>query len=149
MNGLVCFEPDVLRDTDGADVAKKRHSSASAGIFALRRAHYFNKAGGFNGTGKPSNLTPDENPEAARQALAYNLRTVVNIAKRATNRDAALFDLVREQNPGLIHALEQGEVEGRFCFSAYATQCIRRYIERGIAGQSVGTSSGVAANISC
>ena len=64
---------------------------------------------------------------------AHNLYAAVSIAKRHTSRyGVPLFDLVRADNPGLVDALENGEIEGRLCFSIYAIRCICQYIERDI-----------------
>ena len=158
MNGYACSEQDVLLDTYGPEIAGIAHLSASAGTFALRRAHYFNEAGYFNETGHESSVGVEQQQaltnyimngdfDAEQKMIVHNLRRVVDIAKRYANCGVSFFDLVRENNPGLIGALEKFEVEGRFCFSAYATQCIRQYIERAITNRNNRASSGVSSNI--
>jgi RNA polymerase nonessential primary-like sigma factor len=78
------------------------------------------------------NLVKADNPDAKKQVIAHNLRLVVNIAKRYSNHGMALLDLVREGTLGLIHALENFELEGGFRFATYAAQCVRQRIERAI-----------------
>lgn len=127
-------------DGSGAGSAETGHAPVSAGTFALRRARYFNEAGQepLSSAGQQQALTNpigNDDLNAEQKMAACNLRLVVDIANRYANHGMSLFDLVREDNPGLVYALEKSEVEGRFCFSAYATQCIRQYIERAIMSQ--------------
>ena len=78
------------------------------------------------------NLVRVDDPVAKQQLIAHNLRLVINIAKRYSDRGVALLDLVREGAQGLIHALETFELEGGFRFAAYAARCVRQNIERAI-----------------
>jgi len=81
-------------------------------------------------------LVKVDDPDAKQQIIAHNLHLVVNIAKRYSNHGVAIFDLVREGNRGLIHALESFDLEGGFRFAAYATQCVRQNIENAIIRQN-------------
>lgn len=77
-------------------------------------------------------LVQQGDEQARQKMIESNLRLVISVAKRYSNRDVSLSDLISEGNLGLMQAVEKFDPEMNYRFSTYAVWWIRHAIERDI-----------------
>ncbi|MFH1497437.1 MAG: RNA polymerase sigma factor RpoD [Verrucomicrobiota bacterium] len=83
-----------------------------------------------------TNVHVREAHQAKTEMVEANLRLVISIAKKYTNRGLSFLDLIQEGNMGLMKAVEKFEYRRGYKFSTYATWWIRQAITRSIADQA-------------
>ncbi|UJF21497.1 RNA polymerase sigma factor RpoD [Shewanella sp. OMA3-2] len=119
--GLRMVEDDVNRCVHKLDVIEKETDLTIAGIKDINRRMSIGEA---------------KARRAKKEMVEANLRLVISIAKKYTNRGLQFLDLIQEGNIGLMKAVDKFEYRRGYKFSTYATWWIRQAITRSIADQA-------------
>jgi RNA polymerase primary sigma factor len=132
------LEKEILELTPRAEKNKFAAAKLSA---AKRKLHKRELAAGrsleeFKKDVKMLQRWMDKSQEAKREMVESNLRLVISIAKKYTNRGLSFLDLIQEGNMGLMKAVEKFEYRRGYKFSTYATWWIRQAVTRAIADQA-------------
>ena len=98
--------------------------------------HCWHEVESFDETNKNLRHWLKEALKAKTEMVEANLRLVISIAKKYTNRGLSFLDLIQEGNMGLMKAVEKFEYRRGYKFSTYATWWIRQAITRSIADQA-------------
>jgi RNA polymerase primary sigma factor len=126
--------------------AKRKHSSALAKLKediqrTQKRLHKIEQAtaltiGDIKEINREISLGEAQARRAKKEMVEANLRLVISIAKKYTNRGLQFLDLIQEGNIGLMKAVDKFEYRRGYKFSTYATWWIRQAITRSIADQA-------------
>lgn len=120
-NDLVEFEPEIHRAQNKLIALQEHMKMSIAEIKEVNRRMSIGEA---------------KARRAKKEMVEANLRLVISIAKKYTNRGLQFLDLIQEGNIGLMKAVDKFEYQRGYKFSTYATWWIRQAITRSIADQA-------------
>ncbi|MES2708588.1 MAG: RNA polymerase sigma factor RpoD [Verrucomicrobiota bacterium] len=126
---------DELSAAEGRIAQDPEDAEALGEIDAVERRVWLNSAD-FHTSYNEMRAHLRDAERAKQEMVEANLRLVISIAKKYTNRGMPFLDLIQEGNMGLMKAVEKFEYRRGYKFSTYATWWIRQAITRSIADQA-------------
>lgn len=127
LNGLAYSEALKTREKDLKKAQK---------VLADMEARYGLTISGLKDINRRMSIGEAKARRAKKEMIEANLRLVISIAKKYTNRGLQFLDLIQEGNIGLMKAVDKFEYRRGYKFSTYATWWIRQAITRSIADQA-------------
>ncbi len=133
---LIHTEAEVAKAKNAPKAEQKLHRTDYAAQLKEFEARIWMTAEDFHSNYESLKIWLGKALKAKTEMVEANLRLVISIAKKYTNRGLSFLDLIQEGNMGLMKAVEKFEYRRGYKFSTYATWWIRQAITRSIADQA-------------
>jgi RNA polymerase primary sigma factor len=130
------FEKSKSLRTQASEAADRKEKSESTRAKTAFEKEVWMEQAEFDQHSESLKSFVSESRKAKDEMVEANLRLVISIAKKYTNRGLSFLDLIQEGNMGLMKAVEKFEYRRGYKFSTYATWWIRQAITRSIADQA-------------